>query len=517
MMKQEVWCFLVSRNLYLDYRVVLAPSFMSEENYTLILAKAAGGEITDKDTAYYRRIINSKVGDLTLVFRVIEAVETDIGISGDGILKDSFGRVISLVEGIVFQGDISETNLVVTSEDFNEVHKQIIEYYQKFWDEVSPILAYASQPFSLSEKENKDNAFQLIKLEDYIAGNKPKKEVELLTDEQLPENDKSKDESLSDRSTSASWQFNIINKFLDENRYGLEINSIAVYPNSKEIAIRYDQNKIVVQSLESFENKTLLNERKLPLGNATPIVIDFTGKFLATAVIEGWDDNVIKIWDLNTKESKELGSNGISILNRVQAVAFYPDSETVITGGSDGKIKLWDATVTGEITTQPIPKHDTQIRCMAVDNKNNILASGDKQGNIKIWELGVASLREKMTIEAAQLPINSLAFSPNGKILASGGDNSIIKLWNAKTGEPYDRHEREHSAFINSVAFSSDGKLIASGDNDGRIKIWSLKSQTAMFVGNEHKSAVTSVVFTRDGKLISAGKDGKLIRWEKIK
>ncbi|NES73109.1 MAG: hypothetical protein F6K24_51915 [Okeania sp. SIO2D1] len=76
----------------------MAPDFMCEENYTLILANATEEErtkkITYKGTIYYRRIINSKVGYLTLAFRVIKAVKTDIGISGDGILKDCFGRVI---------------------------------------------------------------------------------------------------------------------------------------------------------------------------------------------------------------------------------------------------------------------------------------------------------------------------------------------------------------------------------------------------------------------------------------
>ena len=71
-MNKEVWCFLVSANKYLDYRTVVAPDFMCEKKYTFVLAQTAGGEITDKDTAHYRKIINSKVGDLTLVFRVMK-------------------------------------------------------------------------------------------------------------------------------------------------------------------------------------------------------------------------------------------------------------------------------------------------------------------------------------------------------------------------------------------------------------------------------------------------------------
>ena len=514
-MNKEVWCFLVSANKYLDYRTVVAPDFMCEKKYTFVLAQTAGGEITDKDTAHYRKIINSKVGDLTLVFRVIEALETDIGISGDGNLKDSFGRVINLIEGIVFKGEVAEKNICISSENFREIHNRIIEHFQKFWDEITPIPAYASKSFSLG-----NNVFQLIKLDDYIAVTKHEKEVQLVTDEKSPEKEKSQEKCLEYH--SQSWQSKILRKFRKE------INSIAIYPSGKKIAIRYDENKIVIQILEFFEDqtredKTLLDKRQYLGGNMTPIVIDSTGKFLITSVIEGYEENVIKLWDLNTKKSRQLGSHekGEGPWNRVTVVAFTPDSETVLAGYKDGNIKLWDASMGGEIRDASIggeipttPKHDTQIRCMAVDNKNNIIASGDQKGNIKIWELGVASLTEKTTILASRRPINSLAFSTDGKILVSGSDDCTIKLWDTKTGQRYDSHEREHSTFVNSVAFSSDRKLIASGDNDGTIQIWSLKSPTAISICKKHTRAVTSVVFTPDSKLISGGKDGQLIMWE---
>ncbi|MCL2934750.1 MAG: WD40 repeat domain-containing protein [Trichodesmium sp. MAG_R03] len=510
-MNQEVWCFLVSANKYLDYRTVVAPDFMCKQNYMFVLAQAAGGKITEKDTAYYRKVINSKVGNLTLVFQVVEAMEKDIGISGENILQDSFGRVISLIEGIVFQGEVSATDIVVTLEDFQEVHQQIIEYYQKFWEQSSANPAYSSRPFRLSEKEKEYNGFQLFELDNYIAGIRLEKEPELVGDKQLPKKETSQGKLLKNASQSWEAKINIIRKF------SKEINSIAISPNGQEIAIRYGQNQIVIKGVEE---KILLSQGEFVGENAPPVVIDSSGKFLATAFIEEFfDDNIIKLWNLNTQESKKLGNHQNGSSNRVQAVVFSPDSEIVISGDNKGNIKLWDAKVGGEITTtnKPILKHDTQIRCMAVDNKNNILASGDKYGKIKIWEIGAIDLTEKRTISTNIRSLNKLVFSPNGEILATvGGYDYTIKLWNTKTGERYDRHERQHLAIVNSVAFSSDGKLIASGDNDGRIKIWTLKSKTAISsIYKEHTKAVTSVVFTPDSKLISGGKDGKLIMWER--
>ncbi|MDE5121129.1 MAG: hypothetical protein O4965_13930 [Trichodesmium sp. St19_bin1] len=469
-MNQAVWCFLVSANKEFDYRTVVAPDFMCAQNDTFILAQAAGGKITDKGTACYRRIINSKVGSLTLVFRIIKALETDIGISGDGILKDSFGRVIRLIEGIVFQGNFSETDIVITSEDFDGVHKQIIEHYQKFWPETKPIPAYATQLFYFSEKENKDNGFQLIKLEDYIVGGKPKKDAKPETKTPSQTNNKYSGNSFQ------CWQPTTL---LSRSKLG--INFIGVSLDGKEITVQYDDQK----TIEVFQLKQdkLSKKRELHIENA---INQSSPDFLT-----GFFKN---------------GGDTVSILN--------PDGDQIITGDKNGNIRVWYTDGGGEITTQPAPKHDTQIRCMAVDKKNNILASGDQKGNIKIWELGSGGLTEKTTIVASERPINSLGFSPNGKMLASGDDGNKIKLWNAKTVRPNNHYDIKHPA-VKSVASSSDGKLIASGDSNGKIKIWSLKSQTAISsICKEHTRAVTSVVFTPDSKLISGGKDGKLIMWE---
>ncbi|MDJ0733923.1 MAG: hypothetical protein QNJ47_07535 [Nostocaceae cyanobacterium] len=111
----QAWAFLVGCNQYLDYRTIVAPDFMCESKTSSLLAKAAGGDLTEVGTAYYREIHNSKVGDLTLVFRVIEATSENTGIEGRGVLKDSFGREIYLIEGIVLQG--LQPDILVTQEN----------------------------------------------------------------------------------------------------------------------------------------------------------------------------------------------------------------------------------------------------------------------------------------------------------------------------------------------------------------------------------------------------------------
>ncbi|WP_017293036.1 hypothetical protein [Geminocystis herdmanii] len=129
-MKQiESWLFLVSANPYLDYRTVIAPDFLCDAKKTSLLARNAGGDLTPHKITY---VDDSKIGSLTLVFRVIEAIAEDLGIEGNGVLKDSFGREIYVIEGLVFKGKLS--NIQLTEQDFENLHNEIKNYYPAFWE-----------------------------------------------------------------------------------------------------------------------------------------------------------------------------------------------------------------------------------------------------------------------------------------------------------------------------------------------------------------------------------------------
>ena len=123
MSKIQAWPFLVSRNQFLDYRTVVAPDFLCEAKIAGLLAKVAEG---DPDNIYYREIVASKVGDLTIVYRVVEALAKDVGNENEGILKDSFGREIYLIEGFVLKGIQSSPALGLENLDF--IHHQSLHH-----------------------------------------------------------------------------------------------------------------------------------------------------------------------------------------------------------------------------------------------------------------------------------------------------------------------------------------------------------------------------------------------------
>ncbi|TAD86536.1 MAG: WD40 repeat domain-containing protein, partial [Oscillatoriales cyanobacterium] len=147
----DCWPFLVSANRDLDYRTIVAPDFMCEVGDANILAEAAGGKITAENVALYREIHKSKVGKLTIVFRVIETTFEDIGIEGSGVLQDKpeGGREILLTEGIVIKGLLPD--VIVTKDTIEMAHGMIIQPYREFWEWTSYQPAIPSVCFSLPQ------------------------------------------------------------------------------------------------------------------------------------------------------------------------------------------------------------------------------------------------------------------------------------------------------------------------------------------------------------------------------
>ena len=202
-------------------------------------------------------------------------------------------------------------------------------------------------------------------------------------------------------------------------------------------------------------------------GDATNITFNQDGKMVAF----GTDDRKILIWDVSkgtligqftdeTANRMVLSPDGrtlavvnntmIKLLNIktgiseysleghtqiVSAVAFSPDSKTLVSGSNDTTIVRWDV-ATGIAKGQPLEGH-TQPVTMIAFRSDGIFASAScgkqnadsrcVEGEILLWDL-VSQQPLGHPFTGHTESITNLAFSPDGETLASGGEDTII-LW----------------------------------------------------------------------------------------
>lgn len=213
--------------------------------------------------------------------------------------------------------------------------------------------------------------------------------------------------------------------------------------------------------------------------------------------------------------------------------AFSPDGKTVVSGGFDYTLKLWDVASGRELRT--FAGHRGSVSSVAFSPDGRTVASGggevifdSKDYTIKLWD--VATGRELRTLAGHGGVVNGLAFSPDGKTLVSAGEggesgffkssdkDDTIKLWDVASGTEL-RSFASHGDKIKSVAFSHDGKIVASGNGstkdfkrkDNSVSLWDVATGDEIATWAGHDGNVVSVAFSPDGKRLVSGSDDKTI------
>jgi hypothetical protein len=163
------WTFLISRNQSIDYKTVVAPDFISQAKIRSLLLKVTDEDLTESENTNIREVYNSEVGNFTVFFRSIKARSKDIGEKGNEVLKDSFGREIYRIEGLVFQKRQRELSSIIGKIHLTQAHEELQEKYREFWyeDKLS-----VSRKIELAENTSALNN-NLTVLEPFIATSKP--------------------------------------------------------------------------------------------------------------------------------------------------------------------------------------------------------------------------------------------------------------------------------------------------------------------------------------------------------
>src|SRR6185312_4903657 len=198
----------------------------------------------------------------------------------------------------------------------------------------------------------------------------------------------------------------------------------------------------------------------------------------------------VSFWNSGSGElQRTITEHGEGVLS----LAFSPDGATIagsIGSGSEasklGKIKLWDAH-TGALKWA-VTGHTDFATAVAFSPDGYLVASGSLDHTVKFWDAQTGSLRK--TLNQAD-KIHAIAFAPTGKLLAIAGQKAV-ELWDSDTGELKRSLASDGYATV-ALSFSADGSLLASGDVSGKIQIWDVPGGTLKQAITEHTDVVDTV------------------------
>src|SRR5262249_29972338 len=198
----------------------------------------------------------------------------------------------------------------------------------------------------------------------------------------------------------------------------------------------------------------------------------------------------------------------------VRCSVFGPDGKTLITGGHDGLLRLWDMATCKEL--RRFAGHRDAVGPIALSPNGRIVASWGSTGSngdgVRVWE--VATAKQLKHFEGPKEGhLLSLAWSPDNKTLAGGGEQGTGWVWDVLSGNVL-QSSAWHQGPVQSVAFSPDGTKLgsAAGHKDGTIRLRSLAENQEPLVlrgepGDGREKEIHFVTFSRDGKMVISGGD----------
>jgi WD40 repeat protein/serine/threonine protein kinase len=197
----------------------------------------------------------------------------------------------------------------------------------------------------------------------------------------------------------------------------------------------------------------------------------------------------------------------------VDSVAFFNDGKKFVSGGWDGKARVWDVATKNMLFS--IPYGATYVHAVAVSPNRKLIATGgnDRNAYVKIWNAETGDLIPT-TFVGHRDDVLSVAFSRDGTRLLTSSYDKTARLWDVATGKELQTYVG-HNWWVWSAAFSRDESQIVTASQDGTCIVWSTESGKAGPPFTGHAGPAYAAAFSADGRsVVSGGYDNRVLIWQ---
>ena len=262
----------------------------------------------------------------------------------------------------------------------------------------------------------------------------------------------------------------------------------------------YDSEKIFLGAKDELQLLDLKTDTITCFSNEHKGRINVLIRLKDGKIASGGQDKLIKVWDINSKESLMTLEGHTSMIWALNEVA----GNKLISGGSDKRALIWDMNEKKldfelykdkEITVVLQLKTGKVLIC----SENNLclfdLDSKQKLASIEV-KTGIWAIRE--------LKDGTVAIGQgNGDISILEVDNDI-KIKFVLKG---------HKKTINSIIQLDNYKVVTSGDENNMI-LWDLKDPEAKYFIEGHTNKVSGLTHIGGHRFVSVSQDKTLKVWE---
>jgi RNA polymerase sigma factor (sigma-70 family) len=296
---------------------------------------------------------------------------------------------------------------------------------------------------------------------------------------------------------------------------------IAFSPDGRQLA--YGNENGLIHVCEAADGKPLFDFQpdKVNCNPVTELAFSPDGRTLA---VGGYWYEALWLIDLATRKIRHTIPNTAPRQNlwgrawQGPGFAFTPDGGTLVVGGKDGALHLWDAATGTEQAT--LQETTEPVLSLALTANGHTALTAHRGGAIHLWDVpGRKQLRQ--LAGSTKLPhLYLTALAPDGKTVALAPEAAVLELWDPDGGR---RHQLRTAAPVVGLSFTSDGASLLVADGDGCVTVWDVqtgKKRTALSCegislrGTDgHIQPRPSAWFRSDGKVMAWAVVGAVRLW----
>lgn len=197
--------------------------------------------------------------------------------------------------------------------------------------------------------------------------------------------------------------------------------------------------------------------------------------------------------------------------NNMAALSYSPDGQYIVTGGDDGKVKVWNTN--SGLCFVTFTEHSSSISQVTFTSSGMVVVSASLDGTVRAFDLHrYRNFRTFTSPRPAQF--SSLAVDVSGELVSAGAQDSFeIFLWSMQTGrllEVLGGHEGP----VSSLCFSPVQSVLASASWDKTVRLWDMMDSWQVKETLALTADALAVTYRPDGQeLAVATLNGEITFW----
>jgi len=333
---------------------------------------------------------------------------------------------------------------------------------------------------------------------------KPKEDMDEDDDAEDAENDLQIGTSASAGESNAiantRWAISERNYF---NQNNTKVTSVAFHVRNSLLVVGFSSGIFGLYELPNFAN---IHTLSISQEKITSVTINSSGEWLAFGATKLGQ---LLVWEWQS-ESYVLKQQGHYF--DMNSLAFSSDGQTIVTGGDDGKLKVWNS-VSG-FCHVTFTDHSSAISAVEITKQNSVLFSASLDGTVRAFDL-IRYRNFRTFLAPNPVQFTCLAVDPSGEIVVAGGSGEAFEVyvWSVQTGKLLDVMVG-HEGPISGIAFSPSGERMATSSWDGTARIWDVYARSSAVEPFNLTSDGLSVAYRPDGQEVAVSTlNGQIIFW----